>query len=111
MDDCIRQNFWGAKISKKLSNRIAASVFFFLFGIGFSCWATRIADIKNALGLSDAELGGLLFTIPVGQFCAIPFSGYLVSKFGSRNILTFAILYYPLALMSLGLRRKYGSLE
>lgn len=109
--DCIRQNFWGAKISKKLSNRIAASAFFFLFGIGFSCWATRIADIKNTLGLSDAELGGLLFTIPVGQFCAIPFSGYLVSKFGSRNILTFSILYYPLALMSLGLASEVWQLR
>ncbi|MBR6389108.1 MAG: MFS transporter [Opitutales bacterium] len=94
-----------------LRSRIAAAAFFFLFGIGFSCWATRIADIKNALSLSDAQLGSLLFTIPVGQFCAIPFSGFLVNKFGSRNILTFAILYYPLALMSLGLAEAVWQLR
>ncbi|MBR4597862.1 MAG: MFS transporter [Opitutales bacterium] len=98
-------------LSRALCARIAAASFFFLFGIGFSCWATRIADIKNALFLSDAQLGGLLFTIPVGQFCAIPFSGYLVNKFGSRNVLTFAIIYYPLALMSLGLAESVGQLR
>ncbi len=111
MDTDCKQSFLGISLTQKMLRRMAASAFFFLFGIGFSCWATRIADIKNALGLSDAELGGLLFTIPVGQFCAIPFSGYLVTKFGSRNILTLAILYYPLCLMSLGLANEVWQLR
>ena len=98
-----RRKFLGFYISNMLCGRIAASAFFFLFGVGFSCWATRIADIKNALCLSDAQLGTLLLTIPVGQFCVIPFTGFFVNKFGSRNVLSLAILFYPLTMMSLGL--------
>ena len=101
----------GVCIPEMLCGRIAASAFFFLFGIGFSCWATRIADIKNALFLSDAQLGTLLFTIPIGQFCIIPFTGFLVDKFGSRNVLSVSILFYPLAMMSLGLADEVWQLR
>ena len=106
-----RRKFLGVCIPEMLCGRIAASAFFFLFGIGFSCWATRIADIKNALFLSDAQLGTLLFTIPIGQFCIIPFTGFLVDKFGSRNVLSVSILFYPLAMMSLGLADEVWQLR
>lgn len=83
--------------------RIAVSVFFFIQGITFASWASRIPDIKNALQLSDAGLGGVLLALPVGQLSGMGMSGYLVSKFGSKRMLTIAALLYPSALLLLGL--------
>ena len=34
-------------------------------------------DIKQALDLNEAQLGGVLFAIPVGQMSAMALSGYL----------------------------------
>jgi MFS family permease len=82
--------------------RIAICVFFFIQGLTFSSWASRIPDIKNRLHLSDAGLGAVLFAIPVGQFLAMALSGYLVTRFGSKRVLTIAALLYPSALLLLG---------
>ncbi|MBO9151991.1 MFS transporter [Chitinophaga sp. GCM10012297] len=83
--------------------RIALSTFFFIQGIVFASWASRIPDIKAKLQLSDAELGGLLFSLPAGQLAGMALSGYLVSRFGSRGVLMVAALLYPSSLLLLGL--------
>ena len=83
--------------------RIAVSVFFFIAGLTVSSWASRISDIKNALDLNDAQLGSVLFAIPVGQIVSLPLSGWLVSRFGSRQLLIAAALLFPLTLILLGL--------
>ncbi len=43
--------------------RIATSVFFFIAGLTFATWASRIPDIQNKLHLSDAGLGAVLFAL------------------------------------------------
>jgi MFS family permease len=91
--------------------RIAVSTFFFIQGLTFASWASRIPDIKNMLGLSDAGLGGVLFFLPIGQLCAMALSGYLVSKFGSKTTLTIAALLYPSALLGIGLVTKVWQLS
>ena len=83
--------------------RIAVGTFFFMQGLVFASWASRIPDIKTALGLSDASLGTLLLAIPVGQLCTLPLSGYLVNRLGSRRVLSIAALFYPAMLVLLGL--------
>lgn len=95
-------NFWGFNISQKLASRISVASFFFLLGIGFSCWASRISDVQLAFGLNDAQLGTLLLLIPIGQFCTMPVSGALVSKFGSKKILTLAAVLHPASLIAVG---------
>jgi MFS family permease len=82
--------------------RIAVSVFFFIMGFTFATWASRIPDIKNALGLSDAGLGSVLLGLPAGQMAAMFLSGYLVSKLGSKRTLIIAALAYPACLLILG---------
>lgn len=82
--------------------RIAVSTFFFIQGIVFASWASRIPDIKNMLGLSDAGLGAVLFSLPMGQLTAMTVSGILVSKFGSKTTLSIAAVFYPLALVGIG---------
>lgn len=85
------------------SRRIVLSGFFFLTGICFASWASRIPDIKMQLGLNDAQLGGLLFFLPIGSFIGIPISGSVTSRYGSNKILKIAAILYPLTLILLGL--------
>ncbi len=82
--------------------RIAVSIFFFIQGITFASWASRIPDIKNLLHLSDGGLGGVLLALPVGQMSGLALSSYLVSRFGSKIMLTIAALLYPGALVLIG---------
>lgn len=83
--------------------RIAVSIFFFISGLTFASWASRIPDIKNKLNLSDAGLGGVLLALPIGQMSGMALSGFLVSRFGSKKMLTIGALLYPGALVLLGL--------
>ena len=90
-----------AMISLK-TRRIILSGYFFLTGICFSSWASRIPDIKMQLGLSDGAFGGLLFFLPIGSFLGIPISGSLTAKHGSKKMVTIAAVLYPISLISLG---------
>ncbi|QKJ30146.1 MFS transporter [Mucilaginibacter mali] len=89
-------------INQRLMLRIAVGCMFFLAGICFASWASRIASIQQSLGLSDAALGGVLFTLPVGLMLSLPFAGWVISKTGSRNILIAAVITYGVALVGLG---------
>ncbi|PVD53834.1 MFS transporter [Terrimonas sp.] len=82
--------------------RIGVSTFYFIQGITFATWASRIPDIQKALNLSDGLLGSVLFALPVGQITAMALSGYLVSRFGSKKILSIAACLYPAVLLLLG---------
>lgn len=86
----------------KRTLRIAVSSIFFLAGLCFSSWASRIASIQQELGLSEAALGGVLFALPVGLMLSLPFSGYMISQTGSRRILIIGIILYAVGLLSLG---------
>ncbi len=91
-----------APVSKK-ANRVAVASFFFVAGLSFASWASRIPDIKASLHLNDAALGGVLLALPVGSMTSLPLSGWLVAKFGSKRIITIAACCYPLMLTIIGL--------
>lgn len=83
--------------------RIAAGFFFFIAGLTFSTWASRIPAIQNKLHLSDAGLGGVLLALPTGLMVSLPISGWLVSKYGSRSMLVWGAVLYPSILLLLAL--------
>lgn len=83
--------------------RVAVSVFFFMAGLTFATWASRIPDIKTQLQLSNAKLGAVLFALPAGLMTSLLFAGWLVSRYGSRKVMVSAALLYPGALVVLGL--------
>lgn len=83
--------------------RIAVSVFFFVAGLTFASWASRIPDIKNVLQLNEAALGAILLAMPAGQLVSLPISGWLISRFGSRQLVIWAAVLYPLTLILLAL--------
>jgi MFS family permease len=82
--------------------RLAVAAFYFCMGLCFASWTSRIPDIKTKLHLSDGELGSILLALPAGQLLMMPVSGRLIARYGSRTILSFAILLYAIELTNLG---------
>lgn len=99
----IKKKYREAKASYLNRIRFAVGMFYFGMGLSFATWASRIPDIKTALHLSEGQLGSILFALPVGQLIIMPFSGKMVSKFGSHRILIFSLIMYVLSLTNLGL--------
>lgn len=83
--------------------RISLSIFFFLSGISFSSWASRIPTIKAALHLNEAELGSILLTMPISSLIGLPISGWLVSRLETRVPLTVSFVFNALCLCLIGL--------
>lgn len=93
-------------LNTKRTLRIAVGAMFFMAGLSFSSWASRIATVQQSMGLSDAALGAVLFSLPVGLMCSLPFSGWIITKIGSRRLLIGALLVYATALVTLGLAQN-----
>ena len=98
----IKKSFKETKASYLWRIRIATSLFFFGMGFCFASWASRIPDLKLFLGLSEAALGTILFALPIGQLLAMPFSGKVVNRYGSRKIAIIALFMYAICLIFLG---------
>ncbi|MCB2377060.1 MFS transporter [Hymenobacter sp. BT635] len=83
-------------------HRVAVSALFFLQGLCFASWASRIPSIQQKMGLSEAELGGVLFALPVGLMLSLPLSGWLVATQGSRRMALVGAILYSSTLVSIG---------
>lgn len=85
-----------------INARVAVAAFFFISGLSFASWATRIPYLQAQLHLSEAQLGSLLLALPIGSMLSLPLSGWLVAKVGSRVSLMVAATTYPLVLTVIG---------
>lgn len=82
--------------------KFATTVFFFISGFGYAAWASRIPTIKQELGLNEAQLGSILFAMPVGLMATMPLTKFLLGRFPSRNIMVFGAMLFNLALCVTG---------
>lgn len=82
--------------------RVRISLFFFFYGFTFATWASRIPAIQQSLHLSETALGAVLLAMPVGSFLTVPFSGYFVSKSGSRIVVIISSFIYSCLLIAIG---------
>lgn len=99
----LKKSYKTAKLSYLIRIRWAVSAFYFGMGLTFATWASRIPDIKMALHISDATLGTILFALPLGQLAMMPFSGKLVTRFGSHIVGVFSLLMFAFCLSNIGL--------
>lgn len=90
--------------------RFGISAIYFTTGLTFASWASRIPDIQQLLGLSNGQLGSVLFSIPFGQLFMMALSGYLVGRFGSRVTTIFSATMYSLVLFCISLTTNYITL-
>jgi MFS family permease len=78
--------------------RRSVLAFFFLHGLVFSTWVSRIPAVQQKLGLPAPALGLALLGVAMGSVPALPISGYLISKHGSRPVLITSTCLYCLSL-------------
>lgn len=86
----------------KNRQRFFLSAFFFLSGICFSSWASRIPTIKTFFDYNEAELGTILLFMPISSMIGLPVSGWLVGRYDSRIPLSFAFVALAFSLLSIG---------
>jgi MFS family permease len=97
-------------MTETTKNRVAVSAFFFLPGLCFASWASRIPDISQKLGLNTGQIGQLLLAIPVGSLTALPLAGWLVQRWGSRRTVLLASVLYASFLPLLGWADSFWTL-
>jgi len=86
----------------KVKQRIALGTYFFLSGLSFATWASRIPTIKTFFDLNEAELGTVLLAMPISSLIGLPISGWLVSKFDSRQPLLVSFILFIFSLIWIG---------
>lgn len=69
------------------TNRLALAIglVFASDSLLFSSWIAHIPHVKAELGLSDAELGMVLFALPAGLLTMNPFTGRLTARLGEAR--------------------------
>jgi MFS family permease len=85
-----------------MNSRIATAIFFFVSGFGFSSWASRIPMIQQSLHLNEAQLGAVLFALPIGLLLTLPVTGILLSRYDSRRILVVGAVFFNVMLGVIG---------
>jgi MFS family permease len=96
-------NFFFPRLACLVRQRVAICFSFFIQGLLFATWTSRIPDIRKTFQLDDAQLGFLLLMMSLGQIVGMPFNGWLVTRFGSRRMAITAGYLYGVVLFSLGL--------
>ena len=89
-------------MESKVRHRVFLNAFFFLSGICFSTWTSRIPSIKTNFQFNEAELGTLLLLMPISSLIGLPISGWLVSRYDSRVPVLAAFLFLCLSLVLIG---------
>jgi MFS family permease len=65
----------------------AVLVVFAMNGVAFATWASRIPDVKIALGLTPGQLGLTLLVGSCGSLLGLPSAGWVADRFGaSRSV-------------------------
>jgi MFS family permease len=83
--------------------RIGSAIFFFISGFGYSTWASRIPTIKHQLNLNEAQLGLVLFALPIGLMFTMPITSRLLTHYSSKAIMLFGSLFLSGVLILIGI--------
>ncbi len=71
------------------NNRIAVCAYFLVNGFLMGNWTARIPAVKAYFEVDNSTLGLLLFCFAAGAMTAMPFTGSVISRFGSHRVTVF----------------------
>jgi predicted MFS family arabinose efflux permease len=77
-------------------------------GFAFASWASRIPQIRDRLQLDPSELGLVLLALAAGSVLALPVSGPVIARVGSRRTVTAMALLLGLALVAVAAGQLIG---
>ncbi|WP_425146324.1 MFS transporter [Deinococcus sp.] len=77
-----------------LTPRVATSLMFFVNGLIVASWVVRIPSVRDALHLTEAQVGTAILGMAVGALLSMPLSGGWIARFGSAAVTRlFAVLF------------------
>ena len=77
-----------------LLNRIAVKIAFFLNGFVYANWVARLPRIQEQYQADNGTIGLVLLALSVGAVAAMPFTGWLIIKNGSRKVSLVSLFIY-----------------
>ena len=88
-------------IATRARNGLWAS--FFFMGVVSMAWVARIPEIRDANGLNNGQLGLILIASTIGAIVGAQSAGRLVHTFGTKPVISYAIVIMPIGLILMGL--------
>ena len=92
------------------ATRLSVAIFFFINGFTFANWVARIPEVQQRYGFDNATLGTVLLCAAVGALLAMPFTGVLTVRFGSRVLTIAAALFFCAAVPFISLLNTFWPL-
>ncbi|WP_333820264.1 MFS transporter [Ohtaekwangia sp.] len=75
-------------------NRVAVKISFFINGFVLANWLSRLPRIQELYHADNGTISIVLLAMSVGAVSAMPFSGWVIIKNGSRKITLLSLLMY-----------------
>jgi len=79
-----------------LLRRLAVKIAFFINGFIFANWVSRLPRIQELYRADNGTIGLVLLSLSIGAVLAMPFTGWVIIKNGSRKVTIYAALLYCL---------------
>ena len=90
--------------------RAAINVVFFINGFLFANYIARIPDIQSHFDLDYQQVGFVLLSSAIASLIAMPFTGGLIARHGSRLVCILAVVTYSLSVAFFMLAPNLGVL-
>jgi MFS family permease len=74
--------------------RAAIFTIFFVTGLGFASWASRLPAVKVDLGINDLQLGILLFVSGAASIVGLSLANLIVARWGARRGMLVTIITF-----------------
>ncbi|HMJ71050.1 MAG TPA: MFS transporter [Cyclobacteriaceae bacterium] len=81
-------------MNANLPARLAVKIIFFLNGFAHANYYSRLPRIQDQFQIDNGTLGVVLLSSSLGALLAMPFSGWLIIRNGSRKIGLFSVYMY-----------------
>jgi len=73
--------------ANRAETRLATRLSFLAAGFVMACWAPLVPFAKARVGVDDGQLGLLLLCLGIGSIIAMPLTGWLSARFGSKPMI------------------------
>jgi MFS family permease len=87
---------------------VATAVAFAASGFALASWLARIPQLRDQLHLDPSSLGLVLLSVSAGAVLALPLSGPIVARFGSRRTVAGAAVLFAAGLAAVAVGSTVG---
>jgi MFS family permease len=73
-------------------------------------WVPRIPEIKEAIGLTNSQLGLVFIGSTIGAVLGAQMAGRAIHTFGTKRVISLAVLIMPVGLIGMGIAKSFNEL-